>query len=323
MSKEMLFRTQVKMESVGGRFRLSDRFVFLGSCFSEHIGTRFAQYGLPVLSNPMGVLYNPKSISTVVAHALQPDAAVLPFFEHSGKWACWWTDTHFSAPLKEACEAQVQSAFDSLRNALLTSTCLFVTLGTPVVYQLRDNGVTVANCHKVPSNLFMERRMDVSDCVLAMEQMLATLWAANPGIRVVFTVSPYRYAKYGFHGNQLAKATLLLAVDELCRKHDACSYLPVYEIFMDELRDYRFYASDMLHPGEVAVDYIWHRLKTECMDEGLQQYLTVMEPICRTLLHRPTDSLSPKHQALLEKTGMQINQLREKYGLPVEDFFQT
>lgn len=322
LSKELLFRTPVGITLESRRFRVEDRYVFLGSCFSENIGGLFRQYGLSALSNPLGVLYNPMSISGVVGQALHPETARLPLFEHDGRWCCWLAGTQLYGDTEESCKERVGEAFARLGCALKKATCLMLTLGTPVTYILKSTGQTVANCHKVPADCFTERRLDVSACTEALTAMVQDLTKVNPEIRIVFTISPYRYAKYGFHGNQLAKATLLLAVDNVCRMHPhVCSYLPIYEIFMDELRDYRFYASDMLHPNEIAVDYIWHRLKTDCMDERMQQYLVEAEPVRKFLLHRPSEPHSAKYQEQVQKNNTRIKELREKYGVPAADSF--
>ena len=134
---------------------------------------------------------------------------------------------------------------------------LFLTLGTNRYYRLNDNGRVVANCHKQPGARFTEEQLDVEGAKEVLGEALEALWQVNPSLQIVFTVSPYRYAKYGFHGSRLGKAVLLLAVDGICRAHEGrCFYFPAYEIVLDELRDYRFYAADMLHPSEVAVEYI-------------------------------------------------------------------
>ena len=313
LSSEMTFRTVVELPKMERLMQLGDRFVFLGSCFAEHIGRRFAEYGLPVLCNPTGVLYNPLSLLRVVQGTAEETDSHWPVFQHEGRWYCWLAGTQLVADDEASCRRLMTNVFEGLRKALSESTYLFITLGTNVCYRLRENNLVVTNCHKLPASLFEDYSLGVGECAQALLQLLEAARALNPTLRVVFTVSPYRYAKYGFHGSQLSKAVLLLAVEEVCRHCDWCMYLPIYEIFMDELRDYRFYAEDMIHPAPVAVDYVWHRLVQEYMTPQLQTYLTDYEPLRRALAHRPVNTDSPQYQAFLQKIETMREALALKY----------
>jgi hypothetical protein len=197
---------------------------------------------------------------------------------------------------------------------LSESRFLFVTLGTNVCYRLRETGLTVTNCHKMPGAMFEEYRLSTSKCATALADVVDMAQRLNPALHVVFTVSPYRYRKYGFHGSQLSKATLLLAVDEVCRRFpSSCTYLPVYEMFMDELRDYRFYAADMLHPSDQAVDYIWERLVDSYFSPAAKAFLDEWRPLKQTLAHKPFHPEAPEYQALMDKTMLKLTELRQKY----------
>ena len=168
--------------------------------------------------------------------------------------------------------------------------------------------------NKAAASLFEEHRLSVDECVAALSDIVRNVTALNPDIEVVFTVSPFRYQKYGFHGSQLSKATLLLSLEEVGRLFpERCSYLPVYELFMDELRDYRFYASDMLHPSPLAVDIVWNRLVEECMTPPLQRYLEEYEPIRRALAHRPLNPETPEYQSFLSDTERKRAALVARY----------
>ena len=318
---EMELTTRVEMPQMARPVTVGDGMVFLGSCFAEHIGERFSSYGLPVLCNPVGVLYNPESIRSVVKSALSladtPDGYRLPLFRTpAGDWRCWLAGTAISARTRRECEAVASEAFGRLGNMLATARHLFVTLGTSVCYRHRKRGLAVANCHKMPDALFEERHLSAAACVKALADVVARLRQRNPDVQIIFTVSPYRYRKYGFHGSQLAKATLLLAVDEVCRRFpETCLYLPVYEIFMDELRDYRFYAADMLHPADVAVDYVWQRLVGACLSERLRHYLRDYEPIRRALAHRPADPDAAQYQAFIASVLQRREALQKEYGI--------
>ena len=278
------------------------------------MGSRFSDYSLPALANPMGTLYNPTSIQAVIREAVADSSPTLPLTQTNGQWHCWLAGTQLSAATEADCRQRVGEALQQLREHLSHSSHLFLTLGTNVCYRLHPSGMIVANCHKAPSASFEECRLSKEECTEALSDVVRSASALNPGIEVVFTVSPYRYQKYGFHGSQLAKATLLLAIDEVCgRFPEYCTYLPVYELFMDELRDYRFYAPDMIHPSEVAVNVVWQRLVGECMDERLQRFINEYEPIRRALAHRPQDPHSETYQNFLKETEKRRATLLARY----------
>lgn len=311
---EAAFRTIVEMPKWKHKVFLKDRHVFLGSCFAENVGQRFVEYGLNALLNPLGVLYNPQSVFNVVRQAFCPQP--LPIFATSKEWHCWLSNSMLSAGSEEECRHINEGAFFLLSEALQNADHIFITYGTNVCYRLKKNSIIVSNCHKQPQNLFSECRLSLDECVEAIEQTFSLIHESNPRAIVHFTVSPYRYAKYGYHYSQLSKSTLLLAIDSICLQHpDFCSYLPVYEIVLDELRDYRFYNTDMLHPSPVAIDYIWQRLIESCADKELRSYLSEYEPIHKALSHRPLDADSDSYKAFMQKVQNQIVNLKKKYSL--------
>lgn len=314
MSTPYLFRTMVNVPVWDPLIALHDESVFLGSCFAENVGHRFLDYALPVTVNPLGVLYNPASIHATIRQALHPDA--LPLFQADGEWRCWLTDTQLGGSSEQECREVVEGAFLLLGEALRRARYVFLTLGTNVCYRLREGNLLVNNCHKRPGKLFQEVRLSLRECVSVLEETIFLLQETNPQARVVLTVSPYRYAKYGFHQSQISKSTLLLAEDELCQRFPSkVSYFPAYEIVLDELRDYRFYTSDMLHPSPQAVDYIWQRMVENMMDAELKQYLSEYEPIRRDLSHRPVHPDSPQALHFQQCTKERLEALRKKYGI--------
>lgn len=311
----IVFRTIVDVPKWPVRMQAHHRFVLLGSCFAQYIGERFQSYGLNAVCNPLGVTYNPESIAVQVRQALTATAA-LPLFQTNGQWRCWWTGTLFSTAEENILRKEVQDAFSSLADALRKADFLFITLGTNVCYRLKDSGMTVANCHKMPGIHFEEVSLDKEACTNALKDMLEMLWRECPALRVVFTVSPYRYAKYGFHGSQLAKATLLLSVDELCQLYpEKTIYFPAYELLLDDLRDYRFYTDDMIHPAPAAISYIWQRMTENCMDKTMKQYLELYGSIRSALMHRPKQGDTADYIAFRKETEEKGRLLREKYGI--------
>lgn len=238
----------------------TDRYVLLGSCFAQYVGEKMEAQGWDVTVNPLGTLYNPFSILQLVRAALEEQAAAIPVFPTDGEWRCWWANTTFRTPSEEETRRLVADRLALLRHALEGAQRLIVTLGTNVCYRLRENGMVVTNCQRQPDRLFEEYRAPLPEVTEALSQLVRLVREANPKISIIFTVSPYRYKKYGLHGSQLSKATLLLAVDETVKAHpDFCHYFPAYEIMMDELRDYSYYAPDGVHPSPEAVEIIWKR----------------------------------------------------------------
>ncbi len=313
-----LLRTPVDLGAPLHPIGVGDGNVFLGSCFAEHVGGRFLRSRLHAVVNPLGVLYNARSIARVLATTgkTSEDARRTcdqDYVEGDGMWHTWVGDTSLSHTSEEGCRERTEKALGELHEALLEADNLFLTLGTTHYYTVVDGGEVVANCHRLPASLFRESEMTATEVVECLSEVLLPLHERNPRIQVVLTVSPYRYRKYGFHASQLAKSRLLLAVDELVQHHSEwMCYFPAYELMMDELRDYRFYAEDMLHPSEQAVEYIWQRLRANWMADSTREYLSQLEPLVRALEHRPLHEDNPANEAFRQRTLAQIEKLVQK-----------
>lgn len=310
----MEFRTKVEWPVPVLTLSPQSKVTLIGSCFAVNVGQRMQAAMMDVHVNPFGVLYNPLSIAAVCKVML--DGGILPenrFFESNGMWHCWLNDSSFSDVTKEGCmEHLKQICMDELER-LRTTDVLFITLGTNHCYKLKENNLVVGNCHKQPSVLFEEKILTVEEITDEMQVMLHHLWTVNPALNVVWTVSPYRYQKYGLHESQLGKAVLLLAVDQLCRLDGRCSYFPAYEIVLDELRDYRFYNEDMLHPSAVAVSYIWECFCNHYFTPQMHEYIGATEKLSKALSHRPLYPDSASYRQFLCKTLLKLEQLNQKY----------
>ena len=269
----MQFSTPVNIPLAGFSIEPCERMLFVGSCFADNIGQRFVADKFRAVVNPDGVMYNPASILHTVDRYV------------------------------ERLEAE---------DAEAPSTAVF-TLGTNHVYILNETGEIVDNCHKRPQRLFTERELTVDECAEYLCRAIGRLRSVNPDVRVVLTVSPIRYAKYGFHGSQLSKAVLLLAADKVVREHDIVEYFPAYEIVNDELRDYRFYREDMLHPSDQAVEYIWQRFGDTYFSEHTRSFLEEWRPVKAALGHRPFNADSEEHKEFLRKTMEKADALKAKY----------
>ncbi|MBO5740810.1 MAG: GSCFA domain-containing protein, partial [Bacteroidaceae bacterium] len=235
-SEAPLFRTVVDLPQWPFRMFPADGFVFLGSCFAQHVGSRFSDYGMQATVNPLGVLYNPLSIERVIMQTVQP--CVEPYiFQHEGQFRCWLAGTQYLADTAEGCAAQIRETLSGLKHGIENARYVFITLGTNVVYRHKQLDAVVCNCHRVPQQAFIEERIPLDQCTESLLRTVKSLLEINPDIRLIFTVSPYRYAKYGYHGSQLSKSVLLLAVESVCESFpDVCHYFPSYEILLDELR---------------------------------------------------------------------------------------
>ncbi len=209
------------------------------------------------------------------------------------------------------------SILHTIERCEITPNTAFLTLGTNHVYRLKETGDIVDNCLKRPAALFQEEQLSVAVCADYLQQAVTILRQRNPEVRIVLTVSPIRYRKYGYHESQLSKSTLLLAIEQLTSQLSAMPshlyYFPAYEILMDELRDYRFYAPDMLHPSSQAVEYIWERLVDCCFSKATQRYLEEWKPLKQTLAHKPFDPDAEAYRALMDKTMLKVADLRKKY----------
>ena len=282
----MDFRTVVTIPHSSWQYEPCEKVLFVGSCFAEHIGRRFMQEKFRTLINPFGVMYNPVSVGHTIERL-----------------------------------SSAQAADDPSLSAFSLSDCnpdpggkVVITLGTNHVYILKETGEVVDNCQKRPASLFEEKKLSVEACADALSAVVGRLTDSNPQIRILLTVSPIRYAKYGYHESNLSKATLLLACQQVAEQDpDHVTYFPAYEIMNDELRDYRFYAADMLHPSEQAVEYIWERLSEQFFSAATQQFLQEWRPIRQALNHRPFNPDSDDYLAFLQKTRQRVEQLSQKY----------
>ena len=235
----------------------------LGSCFADEMGEQMKQRDLDVICNPFGTLYNPLSI----AQAMQM-TEVPTLVQHDGLWHAMSHHGSFSRPDQHEAEQAVKASIETMQKALEESTVIIVTFGTAWIYEM--NGAIVGNCHKLPESCFTRRRLTVDEIVSAWKPLLAQY----PDKHWIFTVSPIRHIKDGLHENQISKATLLLALEAIRSQLSEISYFPSYEILLDELRDYRFYADDLVHPSSLAVNYIWERfVQTYCTPQTINEMM--------------------------------------------------
>lgn len=266
--------------------------------------------------NPFGVLYNPQSIAqalTMLASRHTLTEEELTLFPNEG-WSTWMHHSTFSCPERSEALALINARLEQASQMLLNADTLIITFGTAWVYRLRETGQTVGNCHKMPERLFIRQRLSADEIIEEYTALLEQLWSTNPELRIIFTISPVRHLKDTLHGNQLSKSTLLLAVDVLCQRFPEKSYyFPAYEIVIDELRDYRFYADDMAHPSPQAVEYVWERFVEHCTDAEAQRFMAQWAKVTKALEHRPFRPDSPQYRSFVAQTLNTINELKDQY----------
>ncbi len=316
----MKFFTSVEIPVGLPKLTHYDNLLLMGSCFTVHIGMKLRNAKFHALVNPYGVLYNPLSISTALREALAGKVYTKDdLYEHNHLWHSPMHHGDFSASKPEEACRRINISMNELREALSQLNYLLLTGGTAWVYEDKDTGHVVGNCHKLPERYFNRRLLSVKEIVDDYTQLLMSLWSLNPELKVIFTVSPIRHLRDGLHNNQLSKATLLLAFSCLEEMFpQSIFYFPAYEIILDELRDYRFYASDMTHPSEVAIDYVWERFCMTCLSEESLQIMNESGQIYKSLEHKPFHPESESYKTFLEQTLLKIERLNGKY--PYLDF---
>lgn len=314
------FYTSVEMPEGLPRFSGRERLLLMGSCFATNIGTRLVEAKFACDVNPYGVLYNPMSISAALREALEGKVYRADDLQaHGGLWHSPMHHGDFSAPTAEEALERINTRLEVLREELKGLDVLVATWGTAWVYEDAQTGRIVGNCHKRPERCFRRRRLTVEEVADDWCDLVGRLRAANPRLRVLLTVSPIRHLRDGLHANQLSKATLLLAADRLVEAMpDVVGYFPAYELLNDELRDYRFYAADMVHPSDVAVDYVWQRFCEACLTDEARRVMDECDAIRKDLAHKPFRPDSDGYKKFLEQILLKIDRLNEKY--PYLDF---
>lgn len=308
----MSFFTEIQIPEFPYKMDYSKGMMLFGSCFSENIGQKLIDLKFQVDMNPFGILYNPESIANSLKLLLENRVFTEgDLFFDQGLWNSFYHHSRFSDVDHDVALERINSRISQSNEFLKKADFLVITFGTAWVYELKNTGQIVSNCHKVPAAQFNRFRLGVHEISETYRILLEELWKFNPNLKIIFTVSPIRHWKDGAVENQVSKATLLLAIDRLITGYGdrGCSYFPSYEIMMDELRDYRFYAEDMIHLSTVATGYIFDRFsKVLISKESLNLAKDVMK-IRKAVLHRPVNSSSDEYKKFLLLNLEEINKL--------------
>ena len=334
--------TKVDIPATNFKIDYSSRLAFFGSCFADNISAQFAERKFKVMANPFGTVYNPISLASQVKAIAEgkvfKDKDVFKDERCDGLWHCWSAHSSLSAHTREECIDKLNAATELARDFLQKADIVFVTLGTSFVYFLKGNGEPVSNCHRQDPNLFTRRMISVEEATDAIREIVASFRLLNPNASIVLTVSPLRHMSDGAHNNTLSKATLQLAINNVLLEiatvatlprndnvsrvsaGDFIEYFPSYEIVMDELRDYRFYESDMVHLSRTAEEYIFERMADTYCSEITRGHITKVEKFLKGARHRIQDESSPATQDFLKKINAQAAQLETEIpGLNLSD----
>lgn len=320
----MKFRTEYNAPKARHRLDIDHPIAMLGSCFSEYMQDHLRRY-LWHAANCCGVLFNPLSIARVLNMLDMPGDMVEQelrgsLFEREDLWHSWLADSSFSGATQDYVTDKMKAALSELDALLSKGKTLIITFGTAWCYFLNGDTV-VANCHKQPKEMFRRLRVDAQTITDIWRDTLRRLCGRYPGLRVIFTVSPVRHVRDGFAENARSKATLILAVETLCREITCCEYFPAFEIMTDDLRDYRFYGPDLVHPSEQAVDYILEKFIDTFVDKADREVLSQGEEIYRRLHHRPINpssraaSLFREESLLLYREFMELHPETVRLGV--------
>lgn len=283
----MDFRTIINPINHCGKISHDRPLLMMGSCFSDNIGAKLQNALFNVEINPFGTLYNPASIASAVTYLIEERKFLIDdLFEHDGRFHSFNHHSNFSGTDAHEVVNRINHRISNASAVLKSATALIVTFGTAYVYTLVADNSVVSNCHKLPSEHFNRRRMSINEIVQQWNCIINNLVRLNPDLQIIFTVSPIRHLADGAHDNQLSKSTLLLAVDQLCAANERSVYFPSFEIMMDDLRDYRFYAADMTHPSETAVNYIYDIFANSFFSETTKQLTKECEKLTRRMRHR-------------------------------------
>ncbi|MFV5688504.1 GSCFA domain-containing protein [Flavobacterium sp. ZT3R25] len=314
----MQFRTPIPISKSNYPLDYNSKIVSLGSCFAENMGEKFNYFKFENTINPFGIIFNPVSIEKIIYKAINTELFTEEdIFFYNELWHCF--DVHSDLNNANSVELinNLNAIVKSMKQQITESTHIIITYGTSWIYRNIESDSIVANCHKVPQKQFKKELLSVEESKESIANTIKLILSVNPCCSIIFTVSPVRHIKDGFVENQWSKANLVSAVHSVLNTEHykrQTEYFPSYEIMMDELRDYRFYAEDMLHPNQVAIDYIWKRFKETTISETVFSTMEEVESIQKSLSHKPFNPDSKSHLKFETKLREKITKLETQYS---------
>ncbi len=315
----MELRTTFNIKPYPYKITYKDPVMFIGSCFSSAIGSHMEAGHMPVMINPSGTVYNPVSVCNTLDTILSGrEYNRDDLFFYNGIWLSFSHHTDFSSEDPSKILQKINNRSKEAFSFLEKAKFLFITFGTARVYRFKKSGEVVSNCHKIPPGEFDSELLTVNEIVNLWSLQLDKLQTLFPSIKIIFTISPVRHWKDGAHGNQISKALLFLAVEELLKHKISPQYFPAYEIVMDDLRDYRYYDDDMLHPSSVAVNYIWETFSGCLLENATLNTWREVVKITKAVKHRFNVDSDPKRKEFAGRMLKQISDIKKNY--PEIDF---
>ncbi|WP_274473841.1 GSCFA domain-containing protein [Mangrovimonas aestuarii] len=310
----MKLQTQVPIHPEKCNIDYNSKLLLMGSCFVDNIGEKLKYFKFQSEVNPFGVLFNPFAILRLFERAANKEVFTeSDVFFHNEQWHCFEAHSKLSHSDKGIVVSGLNEALSILSKQLLEATHVVITLGTAWVYRKKSSQSVVANCHKVPQTQFTKELMSVENVAQITRDAVNLIQNLNPNVKVIYTVSPVRHIKDGMVENNRSKAHLISGIHSTLEHVENTFYFPSYEILMDELRDYRFYAEDMIHPNITAINYIWERFEKVWLDPTLEGTMKMVDTVQKGLKHKPFNPISEAHQRFLITLKYKQQQLQEKY----------
>jgi GSCFA family len=310
----MNFTTKISIQKSNSPIDYYSKTMLLGSCFSENIGEKFQYFKFETSVNPFGIIFNPVSLAKIVERSLkQHYYKGNDIFFHNELWHCFEVHSELSNPNMETFINSLNELLDSTKKQLHDSTHIIITLGTSWVYRNIESDKIVANCHKVPQKLFKKELLSINQIEESLQHIMGLVQSVNPNCKFIFTVSPVRHIKDGFIENTQSKAHLITAIHSNNQQPTTNNYFPSYEIMMDELRDYRFYTEDMLHPNQIAINYIWEKFQEVWISENAIKTMREVDAVQKGLQHKPFNLNSESHQEFLQKLEIEKAALKSMF----------
>ncbi len=311
----MDFSIKFQPPSLREKISHTQKILLAGSCFTEHIGDFLNERKFNTLVNPNGIIFNPVSIVSAVTSWIENrQYTEKDLFQYNGGWHSRDHHSRFSHTGSATVINKINTAIQAAHAFLKASNWLIITPGSAFVYELKDhNSYIVANCHKLPADRFNKRLLTTEEIVAGFGNLVYRLQLMNPRLKIIFTISPVRHIRDGLIENNHSKATLIQAVHHMVSKFDHLYYFPAYEIVIDELRDYRFYAEDMVHPNEIAIRYVAEQFQAACIEPNDYPLIKELEKINAAIRHRPFDMFSVSHQQFLQTQLKKVKELQAAY----------
>ncbi len=310
----MEFRTQIPILKSLHPIDYDAKIVSMGSCFAVNMAEKLDYFQFQHSVNPFGILFHPLALEKCIDFAVnEKNFTESDIFFHNERWHCFETHSALSHSDKNIFIQNLNAIAQRSKNQLEAATHLIVTLGTAWVYRNNESNAIVANCHKLPANHFDKELLSVAEIAKSLQNILDLVASSNPNVQIIFTISPVRHIKDGFVENQWSKSNLIAALHETIINQTAVDYFPSYEIMMDELRDYRFYESDMIHPNQVAIDYIWQKFSEAYTSADSRILMAEVASIRKSLSHKPFNPTAEQHKDFLQKVNAKIALLQQRH----------